>query len=98
MNRFASRITQGNLDSDLVIENGNSVLILGITVSNKGGNTNAYEMRTDAGATLLGDIFANNESYHLSYPFIADSGVRFVATGGTGSEIFVTVTHMSPGA
>ena len=98
MHLFSTRNTSTNdLTSDLIIENGNPVVVSFIGISNIGGNGNTVIVREfTTSTTIFRKRFLTNENIEFKIPFLADKGIEVTLFGGTGSEISVYVHHSSP--
>lgn len=93
----ASRITQGDLDSDLLVAGGEPVIVHAIILSNAdASNPREVEFRQSDGTTLLFKMtVGTSDTIVFEAEFIADNGLHVENVGD--SDCSVSIFHSHPG-
>ena len=102
---FGTRITQQNLGTDLVVENGEPVRIFEIYITNTSGadiTMTAQGQDSDGNVIFTKKFWVSGEvggDAYIQTPFIADNGFKLTALGSANANLIqATVMHTSPGS
>ena len=98
MQNLASKYTVGTLDSVLSVENGDSVVVYDIRISNASISAVEVFVQETEGNTILKIPVGISEDNEKIHPFLASKGIQLAVVPTVGSDITATVFHSHGGA
>lgn len=98
MQSLASKYTVGTLDTNLTVENGESVSVYDINISNASGSNIEVDVQDVLGASIMKiPVSAGSQNREVS-PFLADYGIQLALVPTVGGSVTATVFHSHGGA
>jgi hypothetical protein len=92
----ASTHTYGTLDSNLVVESGETVSVFGIYLSNFTGGTVEYLItESDLTTPIMNIVVTTNQAFSSDVKFLADNGIAILSLGDANAT--ATIFHSAAG-
>ena len=93
-----TKVTSGDLQQDLLIEQGQSIVIVGILVVNEAMTSVLVNFQDNEGNSLFPIVCPAQDSERISWSFLADRGLKAIGLSSDGDKVHVAVWHSGAGA